>query len=178
MDFSVSPPEINSARMFAGAGSGPMLQAATAWDALANELRTAAASVGSVTTGIALGSWQGPAAAAMAAAAAPYLGWLQTAAAQAEQAAAQASTAVSAFEAALAAIVHPGCIAANRSRLLSLVVSNLLGQNAPAIASAEANYEQMWAQDVAAMFGYHSGASGVAAALTPLRVRCRVWQAR
>ncbi|WP_172836659.1 pentapeptide repeat-containing protein, partial [Mycobacterium kansasii] len=35
------------------------------------------------------------------------------------------------------------------------------------IASAEANYEQMWAQDVSAMFGYHSGAAGVAAALTP-----------
>ena len=37
MNFSVLPPEINSARIFSGAGSGPMLEAAAAWDALANE---------------------------------------------------------------------------------------------------------------------------------------------
>lgn len=48
-----------------------------------------------------------------------------------------------------------------------MVMSNIFGQNAPAIAAAEAAYEEMWAQDVAAMFGYHSGASVVAAALSP-----------
>ncbi|WP_459758247.1 PPE domain-containing protein, partial [Mycobacterium riyadhense] len=30
MNYSVLPPEINSLRMFAGAGSGPMLDAAAA----------------------------------------------------------------------------------------------------------------------------------------------------
>jgi PPE-repeat protein len=44
-----------------------------------------------------------------------------------------------------------------------LVVSNLFGQNAAAIANAEAAYETMWAQDVAAMMGYHTGASAAAA---------------
>jgi PPE-repeat protein len=38
MSFVVLPPEINSAQIFAGAGSAPMLAAATAWDGLANEL--------------------------------------------------------------------------------------------------------------------------------------------
>ncbi|REO46361.1 hypothetical protein DSI90_11675, partial [Mycobacterium tuberculosis] len=33
------------------------------------------------------------------------------------------------------------------------------------IAAAEAMYEQMWAADVAAMVGYHGGASAAAAAL-------------
>ncbi|WP_416143388.1 PPE domain-containing protein [Mycobacterium tuberculosis] len=37
MNFSVLPPEINSGRMFFGAGSGPMLAAAAAWDGLAAE---------------------------------------------------------------------------------------------------------------------------------------------
>ena len=49
--FSVLPPEINSSRLYGGAGSGPMLAAAAAWDGLAGELGSAAASFGSVTTG-------------------------------------------------------------------------------------------------------------------------------
>lgn len=44
--FSVLPPEINSLRMYLGAGSAPMLQAA-AWDGLAAELGTAASSFSS-----------------------------------------------------------------------------------------------------------------------------------
>ncbi len=52
---------------------------------------------------------------------------------------------------------------ANRNALVRLVVSNLFGQNAAAIADAEAAYETMWAQDVAAMVGYHTGASAAAA---------------
>ncbi|OBK46149.1 PPE family protein [Mycobacterium sp. 1081908.1] len=70
-----------------------------------------------------------------------------------------------AFESALAATVHPVLVAANRSDLVSLVMSNLFGQNAPAIAETESQYEQMWAQDVAAMVGYHGGASVAAAQL-------------
>ncbi|REL66482.1 PPE domain-containing protein, partial [Mycobacterium tuberculosis] len=49
MNFSVLPPEINSALIFAGAGPEPMAAAATAWDGLAMELASAAASFGSVT---------------------------------------------------------------------------------------------------------------------------------
>ncbi|WP_159373671.1 PPE domain-containing protein, partial [Mycobacterium tuberculosis] len=52
MNFSVLPPEINSGRMFFGAGSGPMLAAAAAWDGLAAE------SFGLVTSGLAGGSGQ------------------------------------------------------------------------------------------------------------------------
>ena len=99
---------------------------------------------------------------------APYVGWLGKAAAQAEQSAAQARAAASAFEAALATVVDPGLVATNRGQLLSLVRSNLFGQNAPAIAAAEAAYEQMWAQDVAVMSGYHAGASATVAQLGPV----------
>lgn len=48
MDFGALPPEINSARIYAGAGPGSLLAAATAWQELATELNSAAASYGSV----------------------------------------------------------------------------------------------------------------------------------
>ncbi|MDC8983876.1 PPE family protein, partial [Mycobacterium marinum] len=167
MSFSVSPPEINSARIFSGAGSGPLLSAAAAWDGLAGELGSAAAAFSSVTSALTGSSWQGPASAAMANVASGYLGWLASTGVQAGQAASQARIAAAAFEATVAATVHPVAVLANRTQLVSLVTSNLLGFNAPAIATVEAEYEQMWAQDVAAMFGYHTGASAAVAALTP-----------
>jgi PPE-repeat protein len=55
MSFMVLPLEINSLLMFSGAGSGPLLEAAAAWDGLAAELGSAASSLGSVTSGLAGG---------------------------------------------------------------------------------------------------------------------------
>ncbi|WP_155770273.1 PPE family protein, partial [Mycobacterium asiaticum] len=167
MNFSVLPPEINSLRIFAGAGSAPMLGAAAAWDGLASELAVAANSFGSITSGLATASWQGAASQAMAAVAAPYAGWLSAVTAQAEQAASQARNMASTFDAVRAAIVHPAEIAANRNVLLSLIRTNIFGFNTPAIFAAEADYELMWARDVAAMFDYYAGASTIASALTP-----------
>ena len=169
MDFLVLRPEVNSSRMFSGTGSGPMLAAARAWDALADELQSAAASFGSVVSGVTSGPWQGPSAATMRAAAAPYVAWLTEATSRAEQSATQIRASAAAFEAAFAATVHPAVVGANRAQLVSLVRSNLLGLNAPAIAVIEADYEQMWAQDVAAMVGYHGAASAAVGQLMPWR---------
>lgn len=154
-------------RMFIGAGTAPMLAAAAAWDGLAEELGTAAQSFASVTAGLAGQAWQGPAALAMAAAAAPYAGWLTAAAAQSAGAAGQARAVASIFEAAQAATVLPAAVAANRDAFVQLVMTNLFGQNAPLIAAAEGVYEEMWAADVAAMSGYYSGASAIAAQVVP-----------
>jgi hypothetical protein len=167
MNFSVLPPQINSTRMFSGAGSGPMLAAAMAWDGLAGELSAVADSFSLLTSGLADQAWQGPASAAMAAAAGPYTGWLSTAAAHASGAAEQAKAVVSAFEAARAATVRPEVVAANRAQLASLAGSNVFGLNAPAIAAVESEFEQMWAQDVAAMVGYHSAATAAVGQLMP-----------
>jgi PPE-repeat protein len=166
VDFGALPPEINSARMYAGPGSGPMLAAAAAWDGLAAELRSAATDYGSVISGLIAGSWTGPASASMAAAAAPYAAWMSIAAAQTEQTANQVRAAAAAFESAFAETVPPPAIAANRSLLMSLIATNVLGQNGPAIAATEAHYSEMWAQDAAAMYGY-AGSSAAATTLTP-----------
>lgn len=165
MDYAALPPEVNSARMYAGPGPGSLMTAASAWNGLAGQLRSTAAAYFSVIAGL-IADWQGPSAAAMAAAAAPYVAWMNATAAQAEQTAVQAQSAAAAYETAFTATVPPPVIAANRSQLAALLATNVLGQNLPAIAATEAQYADMWAQDAAAMYGY-AGQSASAAQLTP-----------
>jgi PPE-repeat protein len=165
MLFPWLPPEVNSALMFAGAGPGPLLASAAAWDALAADLSGAASSFDSVISGLTSGLWTGPSSLSMAAAAMPYVAWLNAAATQAAASSAQSLAAATAFETAQAATVHPAAVAANRLRLMILIATNFFGQNTPAIALTELEYLEMWAQDVAAMAGYHAEAMSVAATL-------------
>ncbi|CAJ1497940.1 PPE family protein [[Mycobacterium] kokjensenii] len=166
MDFGAFPPEINSARIYTGPGSGPMMAAAAAWDKMAAELSSAEAGYQAVINGLVGEGWMGPASNAMAAAAAPYVVWMGATAARAEQAAMQAKAAAAAFDAAYAMTVAPPLIVANRTQLATLVATNILGQNAAAIAATEAHYGQMWAQDAAAMYGY-AASSATATKVTP-----------
>jgi PPE-repeat protein len=167
MDYGAFPPEFNSARMYAGPGSGPMIAAGAAWGGLANELLSAAAAYGSVITALTSGPWVGPSSAAMAAAAAPYVAWMNATAGQAELASTQAQAAAGAFDAAFAMTVPPPVVAANRALLMTLVATNFFGQNTAAIAATEAQYAEMWAQDALAMFSYAANAAAATAAVTP-----------
>lgn len=166
MDFGALPPEVNSANMYAGPGSAPLLAAAANWAAMATELHYTATSYDAVIADLADAAWQGPSAAAMAAAAAPYAAWMKATAVGAEETAIKAKAAAAAYDAAYAATVPPPVIAANRTVLATLVATNFLGQNAPAIAATEAQYGQMWAQDAAAMYTY-AGSSAAASQLAP-----------
>ncbi|ETA95668.1 hypothetical protein O974_26310 [Mycobacterium avium 11-0986] len=152
--------------MYAGPGAAPLLAAAQIWETTAAELHSAASAYQSVVTGLTAGPWLGPSSAMMASAASSYVAWLSSTAAQAEQTASQARAAATAYEAAFAATVPPPVVAANRSQLVTLVATNLLGQNTPAIAATEAQYSEMWAQDAVAMYGYASS-SAAATQLTP-----------
>jgi PPE-repeat protein len=166
MDFAFLPPEINSGRIYVGPGSGPILVAAAAWDGLATELHSTATSYASVISELSAGPWLGAASMAMTAATAPYVAWMRSTAAQAEQTAIQAKAAAAAYEVTFAAMVPPPVIAANRALLQALVATNLFGQNSPAIAATETLYAEMWAQDATAMYGY-AGTSASATTLTP-----------
>lgn len=166
MDFACLPPEVNSARMYAGPGSGPMLAAAMAWDELAAALQSTATSYQAEITTLTSGPWVGPSSASMVAAITPYLAWMRTTGAQAEETANQARAAAFAYETAFAETVPPPVVTANRTLLATLVATNVLGQNTPAIATTEAEYAEMWARDTAAMFGY-AGSTAAATRLTP-----------
>jgi hypothetical protein len=165
MHFATLPPEINSGRMYSGPGSESMIFAAATWGELAAQLYNLGADYGSTTSKLAQ-QWPAPAARAMSQAAAPQIRWLKTAAAQAENAAAQAKAAANAHESALAAMVSPAEIHANRAQRMALAATNNLGQAGPAIADVDAEYERMWAQDAAALYGY-AAAAAAAAAVTP-----------
>jgi PPE-repeat protein len=166
LDFALLPPEVNSGRMYSGPGPGPLLAASEAWDGLAAELGFAASGYGSALAELTSNTWVGPTSTAMISAVTPYIDWLTSTGAQAEETANHARAAVAAYEAAFAMTVPPPVIAANRALLAALIATNFFGQNTPAIMMTEALYAEMWAQDAAAMYGY-LGASQVASQVTP-----------
>src|SRR5262245_44639096 len=98
MYYALLPPEINSARMYTGPGSGSLMAAAATWDSLAAELGTTADTYNSAVSSLTTLSWYGPAAQAMTAAVLPYVGWLHATAEQTQQTAMQARAAAAAFE--------------------------------------------------------------------------------
>lgn len=166
LDFGALPPEINSGLMYAGPGSASMMGAASGWNALAAELNSAALAYDRVVNTLSGEEWLGQTSASMAEAVTPYVQWMRTTAVAAEHAASQAMSAVTAFETALAAIVPPPVIAANRLNLAQLLSTNVLGQNTAAIAALEAQYGEMWAIDSATMYSY-AGRSANISALKP-----------
>lgn len=165
MDFGLIPPEVHSALMYAGPGPGPITATAAAWDGLAADLDDTATSYGSLITDLVSDPWLGVASEEMASVVMPYVVWMRVTAAQAVETAAQVRAGVAAYEGAFAATVPPPAIAANRIELLTLIATNIVGQNSAAIAANQAVYAEMWAQDSAAMYGY-AGAASTATQLT------------
>ena len=166
VDFGAFPPEYNSARMYMGPGASSFQVAASAWNGLAAELQSAAQGYETTITQLASDEWNGPASTAMAAAAQPYIAWMQETSAQAAQAATQAQAATAAYEQAFASTVAPPLVAANRAETAAAVQANVFGQYTPLIMQLEAQYGEMWAQDAAAMYTY-AGQSASASQVTP-----------
>jgi PPE-repeat protein len=154
MSFCLVPPEINSALMYSGAGSGPLLEAAAAWDGLAGDLEATATQYQTAVTNLTTGPWLGASSAQMASATAPYISWLQSTAATAAQTGTQAKAAAAAYQTAYTSMVPPPVITANRTELATLAANNFLGQNTGAIANNEADYLSMWIQDALGMDTY------------------------
>lgn len=167
VDFASLPPEVNSGLIFGGPGPAELVVAANSWQSLAADLRGSASSVEALISTLAQDSWSGTSSEAMVTASGPYVEWLHLTAAQAEDSAAKIRLAVGAFETAQASSVHPALVIANRMQLASLVATNAFGQNSPAIAAVEAEYGEMWSQDVSAMLSYQTQAAGFAT-LAPL----------
>ena len=139
VDYGLLPPEINSARIYAGPGAASLVTAAVAWNALAADFQAAASGHRSVIEVLTSGPWLGPASAQLVSAVSPFITWLSSSSEQAAETAGQATAAAGAYERAFAASVPPPLIAANRALLQELIATNLLGQNSAAISTLEAS---------------------------------------
>ena len=168
IDFGALPPDVNSARMYAGAGSTSLTTAASAWNSLAAELNSAALGYDSVLTQLSSEEWLGPASTAAVQALTPYVTWVKTTAAKAEHTAQQLISAAAAFETAFASVVPPPVIAQNRALLAQALQTNVLGQNTNVIAQLESQYGQMWAQDASTLYNYAAQSSN-ATKVTPFK---------
>ena len=158
MEFTTLPPEVISALIHSGPGAESLANAAAAWQQLSANLEDAAdnyaASLSSMDE-----SWYGPSSAAMFQSVTPYVTWLRTTAQQAQQTAAAAQSAAAAFSSVQASVVPTATVAANRTRLVQLLATNVFGRNLPAIAQTESEYQTMWANNAAAMTRYQAASS-------------------
>jgi PPE-repeat protein len=168
VDFGSLPPEVNSARMYAGAGSTSLTTAASAWRSLAAELNSAGMGYENVITQLSSEEWLGAASTKAAQALTPYVTWMKTTAAQAEHTATQLDAASAAFETAFASVVPPPLIAQNRALLLQALQANVLGQYTNLIAQLESQYGQMWATDSTTLYNYAAQSSN-ATKVTPFK---------
>ena len=168
LDFAGIPPEINSALMYSGAGSGPLMAAAASYNNLAAELSTTATSWESIITNLTTQSWRGAGVGGAAAAAAALCG---VAGHHGSRARARGRPGRRIGGRLRGGVCGHGSPSDRRCQQSYTVGARRDATswaiNTPAIAATEAHYAEMWVQDATAMYTYAAAATS-AAALQPL----------
>ena len=77
------------------------------------------------------------------------------------------------FEAARAGVVPPPLIAENRAQLATLVATNFMGFNTPAIVATKLITGRCGPRTPATMYGFAGQAAGITGSLVPFTPRCR-----
>ncbi|WP_198529535.1 PPE family protein, partial [Mycolicibacterium elephantis] len=150
------PPELNTARLMAGAGPAPMLQAAAGWEALAVFLETQADELAASLAALA-SAWSGSASERAVAATMPMVIWLRTVSAQAQKRALQATAQANSYSLAMATTPPLPEIEQNHITHAVLEATNFLGVNTVPIAVNEFDYfVRMWNQAAGAMDVYQA----------------------
>ncbi len=156
MFWHAMPPELNTARLMAGAGTEPMLQAAAGWEALGNSLETQAQELSASLVALKQ-AWTGTGSDRAIAAATPMVAWLQNAAQQARQRAMKAGAQAAAYMTALGMTPSLPEIATNHITHAVLSATNFFGINLVPIGFNETDYfVRMWNQAGSAMEIYQA----------------------
>ncbi|MGE2691956.1 PPE family protein [Mycolicibacterium pulveris] len=150
------PPELNTARLMAGAGPAPMLQAAAGWEVLAVFLETQADELAASLAALA-STWSGSASERAVAATMPMVVWLRTVSAQAQKRALQATAQANSYSLAMATTPPLAEIEQNHITHAVLEATNFLGVNTVPIGLNEFDYfVRMWNQAAGAMDVYQA----------------------
>ncbi|WP_442932178.1 PPE family protein [Mycobacterium sp. 050134] len=150
------PPELNTARLMAGAGPAPMLQAAAGWEALAVDLDNQATELAAKLAAL-KGVWSGASSERAIASATPTVAWLEMSAQQARQRAQQATAQAASYLKALATTPSLPEIVGNHITHAVLTATNFLGINLVPIGFNETDYfVRMWNQAGTAMDLYQA----------------------
>ncbi|OBI59766.1 PPE family protein [Mycobacterium sp. E796] len=156
MLWHAMPPELNTARLMAGAGPAPMLQAAAGWEALGSALEAQAVELAAILLSL-KGLWTGASSDRAIAAATPTVAWLHEAALQAQQRGLRASAQAAAYMKALGVTPSLPEIATNHITHAVLTATNFLGINLVPIGFNEVDYfVRMWNQAAGAMDVYQA----------------------
>ncbi|WP_158018855.1 PPE family protein [Mycobacterium basiliense] len=156
MLWHAMPPELNTARLLAGAGEAPALQAASGWQALAAALAEQAEELAANL--VFLGqSWTGSGSERALTATTPMVIWLRNAAELARERALQATAQAAAYAQALAMTPSLLEILANHITHAVLAATNFLGINTVPISTNETDYfVRLWNQAATAMDIYQA----------------------
>lgn len=156
MFWHAMPPELNTARLMAGAGPAPMLAAAMGWEALAAALDAQAVELTARLSSLGE-AWTGGSSDKAIGAAKPMVTWLQTASTQAKTRAMQATAQAAAYTQAMATTPSLPEIFANHITHAVLTATNFFGINTVPIAFTEMDYFiRMWNQAALAMDVYQA----------------------
>lgn len=150
------PPELNTARLMAGAGPAPMLQAAAGWEVLAVFLETQADELAASLAALS-SAWSGSASERAVAATMPMVIWLRTVSAQAQKRAVQAIAQANSYN--LAMVTTPPLVEIEQNHITHAVLeaTNFLGVNTVPIGLNEFDYfVRMWNQAAGAMDVYQA----------------------
>jgi PPE-repeat protein len=159
MFYGALPPEVNTARLMAGAGEAPMYQAAAGWETLAISLETQAEELAGSLAAL-TSTWSGAASEQAVSSTTPMVVWLRTTALQAQKRAMQAIAQANSYMLAMATTPPIPEIEMNHVTHAVLEATNFMGVNTMPIGINEEDYfVRMWDQAAMAMHGYQAETS-------------------
>ena len=159
-------PEINYTLMISGDLGESLIQAAAAYEALADMLMAELTAMGLNTSTTATVGWLGPGGVMMQMSAAEFIAVCAAVSAWVRIAQTQAGEVAAAHSYAVGSMIPAEVSFTNRATQSGLIATNFIGQNTPAIVGLEEQYIQYWITNAIARTGFGSVVSAALGAIS------------